>query len=126
MDLLRLSLLVACGGALGSLTRFWIGIGLVRGLGAAAPWGTLAVNVIGCGLAGIFFAWASARQGSVGWHALLLVGYLGGLTTFSAFSLDALALWQRGESRLAVGYVLGNLLLALLAAWSGFAFARRS
>jgi len=58
-------------------------------------------------------------------HALLLVGFLGGLTTFSAFSLDALSLWLRGQERLAVAYVLANVLLSLAAAAAAFALGRR-
>ena len=125
MTLLRLSLLVALGGALGSLSRFWIGQLVVRGFGAAAPWGTLSVNLLGCGLAGVFFAWASQRQDQANWHALLLVGFLGGLTTFSAFSLDTLGLWLRGQERVAGVYVLANVLLSLTAASACFVLARR-
>jgi|CXWL01.1.fsa_nt_gi CrcB protein len=125
MTLLRLSLLVALGGALGSLSRFWIGQLVVRGFGAAAPWGTLTVNLLGCGLAGVFFAWASLRQDQASWHALLLVGFLGGLTTFSAFSLDTLSLWMRGQERIAVVYAVANVLLSLTAAASAFLLARR-
>ena len=125
MTLLPLSLLVALGGAGGALTRFWIGQVVVRLLGAPAPWATLTVNVVGCALAGVFFAWASVREDTASVHALVLVGFLGGLTTFSAFSLDALGLWLRGQERIAVIYVLANVLLSLAAAASAFALARR-
>ena len=125
MALLPLSLLVALGGATGALTRFWIGQGVVRVLGGPAPWATLTVNVIGCALAGVFFAWASARQDTASVHALVLVGFLGGLTTFSAFSLDALGLWLRGQERVAVIYVLANVLLSLAAAATAFILARK-
>ena len=125
MTLLPLSLLVALGGATGALTRFWIGQGVVRLLGGPAPWATLTVNVVGCALAGVFFAWASARHDTASVHALVLVGFLGGLTTFSAFSLDALGLWLRGQERIAVVYVLANVLLSLAAAAIAFALARK-
>lgn len=120
-----LSLWVALGGAGGALTRFWIGQGVVRGLGYAAPWATLTVNWLGCALAGAFFAWASARQDVASLHALLLVGFLGGLTTYSSFSLDALSLWMRGQERLAIAYVLANLIGSLLAAAGMFVLVRR-
>lgn len=120
-----LSLLVAFGGAGGALTRYWIGQGVVRAVGAPAPWATLAVNVLGCGLAGAFFAWASVRHDTTSVHALAMVGFLGGLTTFSSFSLDALALWLRGEERIAVIYVIANLVLSLSAAALAFVIARR-
>jgi CrcB protein len=125
MTLLPLSLLVALGGAAGALSRFWIGQGVVRLLGAPAPWATLAVNVVGCALAGVFFAWASVRHDTASVHALVLVGFLGGLTTFSAFSLDALGLWLRGQERIAVAYVLANVLLSLAAAATAFVIARK-
>lgn len=125
MNAFTLSTLVAIGGASGALTRYWIGQGVVRLAGAAAPWATLIVNVLGCALAGVFFAWAGQRQGTVGAHALLLVGFLGGLTTFSAFSLDALSLWLRGQERLALAYVLANVLLSLGAALVAFLAASR-
>ena len=125
MTPLTLSLLVAAGGATGALTRYWIGQGVVRLVGAPAPWATLTVNLVGCALAGLFFAWASQRQDTASVHALVLVGFLGGLTTFSAFSLDALSLWLRGQERLAVAYVLANVLLSLAAAAAAFALGRR-
>ncbi len=107
------------------MTRFWVGQGIVRLLGAPAPWATLTVNMVGCALAGAFFAWASARHDTASVHALVLVGFLGGLTTFSAFSLDALGLWLRGQERIAVVYVLANVLLSLVAAAIAFALARK-
>lgn len=125
MNPFALSLLVAFGGAGGALTRYWIGQGVVRAVGAPAPWATLAVNVLGCGLAGAFFAWASVRHDTTSVHALAMVGFLGGLTTFSSFSLDALALWLRGEERIAVIYVIANLVLSLSAAALAFVIARR-
>lgn len=124
-QLTALSLWVALGGAGGALTRFWIGQAIVRGFGQAAPWATLSVNWLGCALAGAFFAWASSRQDIASLHALVLVGFLGGLTTFSSFSLDALSLWMRGQERLAIAYVLANVIGSLLAAVAAFALIRR-
>ncbi|MGE4069730.1 MAG: fluoride efflux transporter CrcB [Lysobacterales bacterium] len=125
MNPILLSLLVALGGAGGALSRYWIGQGVVRALGAPAPWATLTVNVLGCGLAGAFFAWASVRHDTTSVHALAMVGFLGGLTTFSAFSLDALALWLRGQERVAVIYVLANVLLSLASAVLAFVVTRK-
>lgn len=125
MNSFALSLLVALGGAAGALSRYWIGQGVVRALGAPAPWATLIVNVLGCGLAGAFFAWASVRQDSSSLHALIMVGFLGGLTTFSAFSLDALALWLRGQERIALIYVIANVVLSLAAVVLAFVLVAR-
>ncbi|GMU42081.1 MAG: fluoride efflux transporter CrcB [Xanthomonadales bacterium] len=125
MTPLALSALVALGGAAGALTRYWVGQGVVHLVGAAAPWATLGVNVVGCALAGLYFAWASQRQDAVGAHALLMVGFLGGLTTFSAFSLDTLSLWLRGEERLAMAYVSANVLFSLAAVAGALWLGRR-
>lgn len=125
MNLAGLSVLVAAGGALGALSRFWVGQWVVHALGQAAPWATLLVNLAGCGMAGVFLGWASLRDDLASVHALVLVGFLGGLTTYSSFSLDALKLWLQGQERLAVLYVAGNLLGSLLMAVSGWWAIRR-
>jgi CrcB protein len=125
MNLFGLSLLVAAGGALGALSRFWVGQWMVHSLGQAAPWATLLVNLAGCGMAGAFLGWASLRHDFASVHALVLVGFLGGLTTFSSFSLDALKLWLEGQERLAALYVAGNLVGSLLTAAIGWWVIRR-
>jgi len=90
------------------------------------PWGTFAVNVAGSLAAGAIAAVLVAR-GAVGENAtslFLITGLLGGFTTFSAFSLDALLLWQRGDGSAAAAYVAASVMLALAAAAAGFALAR--
>jgi CrcB protein len=112
-------LLVAAGGAAGSVARYLVGLA-AAGLGAGFPWGTLAVNVLGSALVGL-----AAGLGASGDARLLLVtGFLGGFTTFSAFSLDAVGL--AGRSPLLAGlYVLGSVGLGLAACALTFMLVRR-
>lgn len=90
-----------------------------RGLGTQFPWGTLAVNVTGCllvGVLGALFEPASPLHVRQDLRVLLVVGVLGGFTTFSAFSLEALLLLQRGATGAAITYVLVSVAACLLAA----------
>ncbi|MTD99296.1 fluoride efflux transporter CrcB [Paracoccus sp. YIM 132242] len=101
---------VAIGGAIGSVAR----LGLYRALPAQGfPLATFAVNVAGSLVMGLLAAVLAQRGGP--WAPLLLTGILGGFTTFSAFSLDALTLWERGQGGLAAIYVAGSVLLSLAA-----------
>jgi len=107
--------LVALGGALGSVLRYLF----VSAIGA--PWGTLAVNVIGSFAIGVIFVLLAPRGG---WQPFLMTGVLGGFTTFSAFSLDTLKLIQSGQTIQAAAYVLGSVLLSLTFVALGVALAK--
>jgi CrcB protein len=114
-------LLVFLGGGIGAtlrlgtyrLTRLW--------LAPEFPWATLAVNVIGSFVAGLVTGWLLSRsEGSNDvWALFLMTGILGGFTTFSAFSIDALTLAQRGAVMTAMCYVSATVMLSILAAFSG-------
>lgn len=106
---------VAVGGAIGSVLRYL----MVAGIGA--PMGTLAVNAIGSFAIGVLFVTLASRTGL---SPLLMTGVLGGFTTFSAFSLDALKLWEGGQTLQAMLYVLASVILSLVAVALGAAFAR--
>ena len=106
---------VALGGAIGSVLRFLT----VASIGA--PLGTLVVNVIGSFFMGVLFVALTARAGL---SPLLMTGILGGFTTFSAFSLDALKLWQAGQILPALGYVAASVFLSLVAVALGAALAK--
>jgi CrcB protein len=102
--------LVALGGAVGSVLRYVIShAGLVL-LGAGFPWGTLAVNIVGSALIGVFGALGIAGEARL----LLVTGLLGGFTTFSAFSLETGVLWEKAPW-LAVVYVAASVLGGLAA-----------
>ncbi|MCV9965491.1 fluoride efflux transporter CrcB [Pararhizobium sp. BT-229] len=118
-------LLVAAGGALGSVFRYLVGIWTLRSFGPAFPWGTLMVNVTGSFLIGVL-AEAIARKfgASPEMRIFLITGILGGYTTFSAFSLDAITLIERGEPVTAAIYVGSSVLLSAIAVFAGLALMR--
>ena len=119
------ALLVAAGGAIGSLTRYLVGLWALRAFGPAFPWGTLGVNVVGSFAIGLFGETILRRFGGSELLRLLLVtGFLGGFTTFSAFSLDTAVLFERGEMGAAALYVLASVGLSLVAVFAGLALAR--
>ncbi|WP_439598507.1 fluoride efflux transporter FluC [Falsiroseomonas sp.] len=103
-------LLVALGGALGSVLRYAISLLAVEQFGTAFPWGTLAVNILGSAAIGL--AAALGVQGEL--RLLLVTGVLGGFTTFSAFSLETGLLFERSPW-LAAAYVAASLILGLAA-----------
>ncbi len=104
---------VALGGAIGASARYLTSVGTMRLMGPGFPWGTLAVNVIGCFLMGVLVIVLANRDGGVRIAPFLMTGILGGFTTFSAFSLDAMAIYERGELALAGFYVAASVLLSL-------------
>lgn len=113
-------LLVFLGGGFGSMLRH--GVNRVSAtLSPGFPAGTMLVNLTGSFAIGALAAWLAWRGGDAqGTTRLLLAtGLLGGFTTFSAFSLDAMLLWQRGAQLQAAGYVAGTLALSLLAVVAG-------
>ncbi len=114
---------VGCGGFLGAGLRFALGTWVNRALPAAVfPWGTLAVNVLGCLLIGFIAAWRQPLE--PGLRLFLMVGVLGGFTTFSTFALETLALTHQDQHALAFANVAVKLLLGLGAAWAGFELGR--
>jgi CrcB protein len=119
-------LLVFVGGGLGSVLRLLVFHASRLLLPASFPWGTMIVNVGGGLFAGAIAAVLMARNGGGSDTAslFLLTGVLGGFTTFSAFSLDAVLLWQRGATGEAATYVLGSVLLSIAAVAAGFAAVR--
>jgi CrcB protein len=111
---------VALGGALGASLRYLFGVGVFRLLGPTSfPVAIIGVNVIGSFLMGAFVVIA-AQRGLTHLSPLVMTGFLGGFTTFSAFSLEALMLAQRGAVPAAMAYVGASLVGCLFAAWLGF------
>ncbi|MCP8897097.1 fluoride efflux transporter CrcB [Shinella daejeonensis] len=119
-------LIVFLGAGLGGAGRHGVNVLAARLVGTAFPVGTLAVNALGCFamglLAGIF-----AFRGHLPQEARLFLatGVLGGFTTFSAFSLDAALLWERGNAGLAAFYVLASVLLSLAGVSLGLLLSAR-
>ncbi|HET9337340.1 MAG TPA: fluoride efflux transporter CrcB [Sphingomicrobium sp.] len=117
-------LLVFAGGGLGAMARHGINRAGLAMLGPGFPWWTLGVNVAGSLLIGLLAGLLGALE--TGHHARLFLttGFLGGFTTFSAFSLDALTLWERGQPMHAISYIAGSVVLSLLAAAIGLMLSR--
>ena len=120
-------LLVAAGGAIGSVARYGVGMAAQRLAPASAwPWGTLVVNVAGGLMMGLLAGWlhrGAADQADL--RALIGVGLLGGFTTFSAFSLETALMIERREIGAAALYVGLSVLLAIGALFIGLMLARR-
>ncbi len=119
--------LVFVGAGLGGVLRHGVNVGVGRIAGAGFPWGTLAVNVAGGLAMGLLAGWLALRAD---WAAsqqarlFLATGLLGGFTTFSAFSLDALLLWERGAALQAAAYVAASVALSIGALAAGLAIVR--
>lgn len=116
--------IVGFGGFLGSMARYWVG-GLVHSyLGGGLPYGTLAVNLLGCFAIGGVLCLVEGR-GTLGPEARLffVMGILGGFTTFSAFGYETLELLRDGSRALATANVIANVALGILAVWLGWALA---
>jgi CrcB protein len=118
-------MLVGIGGFAGSVARYWLsGLAQAR-LGTGFPFGTLAVNVLGCFAIGVLSELGEGRMPlSPEARALLMVGFLGGFTTFSAFGNDTAELVRARELPLAAANVAAQLVLGLSAVWLGRAAAR--
>ncbi|MGH1458709.1 MAG: fluoride efflux transporter CrcB [Paracoccaceae bacterium] len=112
--MLPILLQVALGGAIGASLRYLTNVGAMRVMGAGFPWGTMTVNVVGSFLMGIIVLYL-AQKGGTRFAPFLMTGLLGGYTTFSAFSLDALTIFERGQAGLAALYVAASVALSLAA-----------
>lgn len=117
-------LLVMVGGAIGSVGRYAVGKTTLGAFGADYPWGTLAVNLIGGFLMGLLVGVLARTGGSEHSRLLIGVGVLGGFTTFSAFSLDAVTMIERGQWGIAVTYALVSVVGSVLALFAGLYLVR--
>jgi fluoride exporter len=118
-------LLVALGGALGSVARYLLDGAVYRVLPATFPYGTFVVNMTGCLVFGLLIGVAEDRLvvGSQA-RAFLLIGVLGGFTTFSSFTFETFKLARDAEWLLALTNAAGQTILGLVVLWAGFALGR--
>ena len=119
-------LLVAIGGSIGASLRHLVNIASLRLIGPGFPWGTMAINVAGSFAMGVFIEFLARRFGGASNELRLFVatGILGGFTTFSAFSLDFVVLWERSQAIQAIAYALGSVIASIVALFFGLWLAR--
>ena len=118
-------LAIAIGGALGAMTRYWLSTSVEKFNTSAFPLGTFSVNVLGSLLMGALFILLMDRADTLAtYKPLLTIGFLGAMTTFSTFSIDALLLFQQGQYNTALFYVLGSVIVCLFAVYLGMQMAR--
>ena len=116
--------LIFLGGGLGAVARYWVGQLVAQRAGAVFPWGTLAVNVSGSFVIGLFMVVFLRSNWDANWRLFFAVGLLGGYTTFSSFSWEALGLLQSGSYALASAYAALSVGLGLGACYLGMVLAR--
>jgi fluoride exporter len=119
-------LLVFVGGGLGATLRYLINVTCARTLGTGFPWGTFIINITGSTVMGLIAGYLALKgEASQPWRLFLMTGILGGYTTFSAYSLDAALLYERGELASAALYVVGSVVLSIAGLFAGLALFRQ-
>jgi len=117
--------LVFVGGGLGASLRHLINLTCAKCIGTSFPWGTLIINITGSTVMGLIAGYLAFKgEASQPWRLFVMTGILGGYTTFSAFSLDAATLYERGALGLAAAYVLGSVVLSIAGLFAGLALVR--
>jgi CrcB protein len=117
---------IAVGGGAGSLARYLAGTAVMTRFGARFPWGTLVVNVTGCFLIGLIMTLLTERfSPATNWRPLLVVGFLGGYTTFSSFEWETYSAMRDGSHWMGLANVTGSVVFGYSAVWLGALLARR-
>jgi CrcB protein len=117
--------LVFIGGGLGASLRHFINVACAKGFGTNFPYGTFIINISGSTVMGLIAGYLAFKgEASQPWRLFLMTGILGGYTTFSAFSLDAVLLYERGALGLAAFYVLGSVAFSIAGLFAGLALIR--
>ena len=118
--MMNMILAVGAGGAIGAVGRFMVGRAMLRLMGPGFPWGTLCVNLTGSFIIGVSVTLLASRYSlSHSWQGFLVVGVLGGFTTFSAFSLEVGLMLERHEITQAALYAGGSLIFGVVALFLG-------
>jgi CrcB protein len=117
-------LLIAAGGALGSIARYWVGSTVSGRMGVRFPYGTLLVNMTACVVIGFTLTYMGKRADlNPAWRFLIAVGFIGAYSTFSTFEWETLSTMRSGAFMLAGLYAIGSMVLGLAATWCGTALA---
>ena len=117
-------LLIAIGGALGSIARYWVGSTVASRMGFRFPYGTLIVNLTACLVIGFTLTYMGKRADiNPAWRFLIPIGFIGAYSTFSTYEWETLTTLRSGAFFLAALYSVGSLILGLAAVWGGSALA---
>lgn len=117
-------LLIALGGGLGSIARYWVGSAIGTRFGIRFPYGTLIVNLTACLVIGFTLTWLGEHvELSNAWRFLVPIGFIGAYSTFSTYEWETLETLRSGAFLLAGLYAVGSLILGLAATWCGAALA---
>ena len=116
---------VMVGGAIGAGARHLVGQWVIARVGPGFPWGTLSINIVGSLAMGLLIGWLARGDAGETMRLFVGVGILGGFTTFSAFSLDFWALFERGQTGQAFAYVLASVVGAIIACGLGLFITRQ-
>jgi CrcB protein len=119
-------LLIAAGGALGSIARYWVGSTVSGRMGARFPYGTLLVNITACVVIGFTLTYLGKRADlNPAWRYLIPIGFIGAYSTFSTYEWETLSTMRSGAFLLAGIYAIGSMVLGLAATWCGTVLADR-
>ncbi len=113
-------LIIAFGGALGSMVRYWVGSTIASRMGTKFPYGTFVINITACMIIGFSLTFLTKRADlSAAWRFLVPVGFIGAYSTFSTYEWETLSTIRTGAFLLAALYAISSLILGLAAVWGG-------
>lgn len=117
-------MLIAAGGALGSLARYWVGVTIGSRMGSRFPYGTFVINLTACVIIGFSLTYLGKRlELNPAWRYLIPLGFVGAYSTFSSYEWETLSTLRAGAFGLAATYAFGSLILGLVATWIGVILA---
>ena len=117
-------LLIAFGGALGSMARYWVGSTIANRMGTKFPYGTFVINITACMIIGFSLTFLAKRADlNPAWRFLVPVGFIGAYSTFSTYEWETLSTIRTGAFLLAAFYAVSSLILGLAAVWGGSVIA---
>ena len=117
-------LLIAFGGALGSMARYWVGSTIANRMGTKFPYGTFVINITACMIIGFSLTFLAKRADlNPAWRFLVPVGFIGAYSTFSTYEWETLSRIRTGAFLLAASYAVSSLILGLAAVWGGSVLA---
>lgn len=123
-DALQKYLLIAVGGALGSLARYWVGSAIGSRMGTRFPYGTFVINITACIIIGFSLTYLGKRvELSPAWRYLIPIGFVGAYSTFSTYEWETLSTLRAGAFAMSALYAVGSLVLGLAATWAGAVLA---